>query len=372
MCKSGVLFMAEKSSIEKQLNMYFMKNELGIVDADFMKECEADAVNFLRKGFRKYSSKITSSYRKHLTTCECRLDETTTRTSVLFLFWAYHHFLPCYEKGYESEFRKLGGGEGREEASVRKPSHKTILSCFSKLPEDCDEEDIRDMTFFYHVALVAVDKRMKNEMLVAEQGGVMGVLNCPRLWASTMAFAVVLVANFSDLDNIIHNATLKRKGVTDVLIDSSNKDKNATDESEEASDGIRNRKKKANENDCETKKKKKKKMYTKSTQQQTSKLYTSTYNYFLEMKTGVPMQTEPGQEEQMNPEVRRAKIQKGSTMFIAWEKEVKILVNKMSAAARKPQSVVVPHMPDLREVAYDDERLQLDALEMFMEEAQQE
>lgn len=268
----------------------------------------------------------------------------------------------------------MGGGEGKEEASVRKPSHKTILSCFSKFPKDCDEEDIRDMTFFYHVALVAVDKRMKNEMLVAEQGGVMGVLNCPRLWASTMAFAVVLVANFSDLDNIIHNATLKRKSVTDVLIDSSNKDRNATDESEEASGGIRNRKKKANENDCETKKKKKKKkMYTKSTQQHISKLYTSTYNYFLEMKTGVPMQTEPGQEEQMNPEVRRAKIQKASMMFIAWEKKVKILVNKTSAEARKPQSVVVPHMPDLREAAYDhDERLQMDALEMFMEEAQQE
>lgn len=113
MCKSGVLFMAEKSSIEKQLNMYFMKNELGIVDADFMKECEADVVKFLRKGIRKYSSKITSSYRKHLTTCECQLDETTTRTSVLFLFWAYHHFLHCCEKGTSRSLESWAVGRGR-------------------------------------------------------------------------------------------------------------------------------------------------------------------------------------------------------------------------------------------------------------------
>lgn len=68
--KSGVLFVKPDSDIEKNLSMYFMKETLGIVDDDFTKECAGDVVTFLRKGIRKYSSKIISSYRKHLTACE--------------------------------------------------------------------------------------------------------------------------------------------------------------------------------------------------------------------------------------------------------------------------------------------------------------
>lgn len=65
-----MLFIIPNSDLEKKLNMYFMKGELGIVDDDFMKECAGDVVIFLRKGIRKYSSKITSSYRKNLKACE--------------------------------------------------------------------------------------------------------------------------------------------------------------------------------------------------------------------------------------------------------------------------------------------------------------
>lgn len=252
------------------------------------------------------------------------------------------------------------------------------MDCFSRLPKECDEGEIRDVSFFYHVALVAVDKRIKNEMMVAAQGGVMGVMRCPRLWASNMAYAMVLVANFSDLDNIIHNATLKRKSGSEIFKDCTNKDLDSSDdidENEDDSYNTRKRRNRAGGIDSEAKKKKKK-MNTKSTQEHTANLYSSAYNFFYEKRTtgggtrraGEILQADcPGQEEQIDPaQAQKTMIQETSKIFIAWEKQVKILVPKESAAKRRKS--VAPPMPELGKVAGNNESLQMETWKQFLEE----
>jgi hypothetical protein len=180
----------------------------------------------------------------------------------------------------------LGGQQPSEvvascpEKMVRIPSMENLLACLEKDPSNCTPEEIRDVTFFYKVALSIVEKTIKNKHLMVKQNDVWQVLETPLRWASSMAYSMTLVVKMSNLENIIHNTT------------------------------------------AEGTKKKKGKFVTKQTEDEITDYYYNTTEIFNAMRQG-------GKKERFTKRIQ----------FMKWEKKVGILAESEDSNAKKRPSV---------------------------------
>jgi hypothetical protein len=100
----------------------------------------------------------------------------------------------------------VGQHEDSDDETVDLPSKDALYECFSKMPDDCSQEEIEGVRFFYHHALAVVDKRIKHTRLML-RSDVWKVLG--DRWSTDMAYAMVLVERHSDLANIIQNEKLR-------------------------------------------------------------------------------------------------------------------------------------------------------------------
>jgi hypothetical protein len=98
---------------------------------------------------------------------------------------------------------QVKGGVPAGEVTV--PNMESLMASFAKYPDDCTDEEVDGVSFFYHVALATCDKRIKQSFLLEHHDVWFLLGESAVTWASAMAYSMVLVERMSDLENIIHN-----------------------------------------------------------------------------------------------------------------------------------------------------------------------
>lgn len=91
-------------------------------------------------------------------------------------------------------------GEDDDIGVVKIPTKKELLDLFKLCPQECTNEQIRSVSFFYNVGLASVNKTVKNKVLMQSRD-VWSVLEQPLNWAGAMAYAMTLIEKISDLEN---------------------------------------------------------------------------------------------------------------------------------------------------------------------------
>jgi hypothetical protein len=185
-----------------------MEEKLCMKDEGFKKECLETIGEMVQEGFDKINNKICQTYRKSLTECKlrrvrpwlaagCWLANSCLLACSCLLFF----LLEDYAKEVD---RLKQPGASCPEDEVKVPTKKRLMDLFEMGPVDCDEQDARDVEFFYHVALAAVEKVIKSKTNMGTND-VWAVLETTKHWASSMSLALLLVDKLSELKNIVHN-----------------------------------------------------------------------------------------------------------------------------------------------------------------------
>jgi hypothetical protein len=180
-----------------------MDTMIRLKDEGFKKECRESISMMVQKGFDIANKKICQTYRKSLG--DCKLWVNQWQADILlansFLFAAKFFHLEDYKK----EVERLEGEQVEDPGDkVVLPTRERLMELFLEEKPDYSDQDVRDVSFFYHVALCTVEKSIKNKTSMVDND-VWAVLSKARRWASSMAFAMVLVEKISVLDNTKHN-----------------------------------------------------------------------------------------------------------------------------------------------------------------------
>jgi hypothetical protein len=99
------------------------------------------------------------------------------------------------------------------------PTREILIRCLlTDSVNDCSESDVKDVTFFYKVALMTVERKLlKSKAHLMDKKDVWGALDKGMHWSSSMAYSLMLVEKMSDLTNIAHNYQVKRKAKVVVV-----------------------------------------------------------------------------------------------------------------------------------------------------------
>jgi hypothetical protein len=203
-------------------------------------------------------------------------------------------------KDYQREVKK-----GVPAFEVMVPTKVSLMACFKVHPDDSTVVQERMVSFFYHIAVATVEKRvLSSAMGHKDVWSLLG--GKPVHWAAVMAYAMVLVEKLSDLQNIIHNTTYQ---------EDSYKDHVASEEESAAPAKMMKRKKK---------------MRSKTAQVTIVGLYYRYLEEFFAMQIG--------QENEDRAEARE-RVLGNRERFAAWEKKIGIIVSNKLPGIRKRRSV---------------------------------
>jgi hypothetical protein len=89
------------------------------------------------------------------------------------------------------------------------PTKEELLDLLTRSPDDCTAEEVEFVSFFYKICLFSVNKTVKNNKNLMETHDVWSAIEHPFLWASAMAYSLLLLDKFSELKNIAHNFSVK-------------------------------------------------------------------------------------------------------------------------------------------------------------------
>jgi len=108
---------------------------------------------------------------------------------------------------YAREMAKLQPNEHND--TVVLPTKDELLALLTRSPDDCNTREIEFVNFFYKICLFSVNKTVRNNKNLMETHDVWSAIENPFLWASAMAYSLLLLDKFSELKNIAHNYSLK-------------------------------------------------------------------------------------------------------------------------------------------------------------------
>jgi hypothetical protein len=105
---------------------------------------------------------------------------------------------------YAREMAKLQPNE-----HIVLPTKDELLDLLTISPDDCTTREIEFVNFFYKICLFSVNKTVRNNKNLMETHDVWSAIEDPFLWASAMAYLLLLLDKFSELKNIAHNYSVK-------------------------------------------------------------------------------------------------------------------------------------------------------------------
>jgi hypothetical protein len=95
------------------------------------------------------------------------------------------------------------------DTTVVLPTKDELLNLLTRSPDDCTPKEIEFVNFFYKICLFSVNKTVRNNKNLMETHDVWSAIEAPLLWASAMAYSLLLLDKFSELKNIAHNYNVK-------------------------------------------------------------------------------------------------------------------------------------------------------------------
>jgi hypothetical protein len=138
----------------------FMEKSLNIEDPSFLEECNNEIKKTLRHEFKRKNDKIASTYRKNLTDCKFP-----------WLWWHILVFTFLYNKCKMVALHPIDYAREMDKGSeVLVPTKATLIKCLlTGSPEDCNENEAREVAFFYKVALATVESKMLKSKALMDQ-----------------------------------------------------------------------------------------------------------------------------------------------------------------------------------------------------------
>jgi hypothetical protein len=92
------------------------------------------------------------------------------------------------------------------------PTRENLIRCLlTDSVNDCSDSDVKDVTFFYRVAMMTVEGKLLKSKALMDKKDVWGALDKGMHWSSSMAYSLMLVEKMSDLTNIAHNYQVKKR-----------------------------------------------------------------------------------------------------------------------------------------------------------------
>lgn len=188
----------------------FMQKDLKITDGGFREVCNDEIKKTLRMMMKGRNDKLVSNYRKSL--AECKL-QAAGFSSAMCISLCKTISTSWYSRTHSSSWLPDYASEADRGCDFVVPTTENLIACLlTKSVDDCTEADVKDVAFFYRVALTTVESKLLKSKALMNRKDIWGVLDQPMHWSSSMAYSLMLVEKMSDLTNIAHNYHLKKAG----------------------------------------------------------------------------------------------------------------------------------------------------------------